>query len=324
MHVIKSIQYRMKGWIRMKKIFAILLASVMTLSLAACSVGSEESSQTPESSIVSSSAAESSESTSEASKEKEESSKAESSEKTDSEATKEIEKALDEMKEKSGPKVQNLIDVLKSDELTMTLTMTRKMKETESEASKKTASDAPTALRIVKSGEKSLRFTVAVGLMSLDVLTNEEGTYYLNSTSKKAAKIGTDSSSMDSKTLMSSMTAMMGGTGSSIDIDQAMDDIKDQGSQSKMNYLGSSEESYEGQTLTVEKYEVNSKDTEGKDVKVEYKVWFDGDDVKYLTASAEEGEMTVTFNELSNTADASLLVVPDDYTITETSTVSVA
>lgn len=304
----------------MKKLFVITLAAALALSLAACTGGSETSSQTESSSPASAVESKTDESKAEESTDdsKTEDSKTETSD-TVEEAATELEKALDNMMTVAGEKTKSFLNDLKGETLTVNVEITSETKG-EQESSASALGDQTIGLRIIKNKDISSRMTVAVGMMSIDILKNEDGTYYLNSATKKAAKIDTDTSGADSSSIISSMTGMMGNMGS-IDIETALDDVKNSDLTDILKYTDTTEMEYGGSTYTSENYTINGKNEDGTEVTSTMNILFDDSTVKYILLDSETAKMDVTFKEISTEIDDSQLVVPENYEITETSTV---
>lgn len=310
----------------MKKLFAIALAAAMALSLAACTGAGETSkaeSSSPASAVESSAESSTEESSKEESKTEE--SKDESKDKSKTETSDSVEEAktkLDEAVEKiktvAGEKTKAALETVKSDTMTVGLELTT---ETKGEQESSSALGNQTiGFRVIKDGEKASRITIAVGMMSMDILSNEDGTYYLNTATKKAAKINTENSG-DSSSILDSMTGMMGGIGS-VDPETALEDISDNDISDYLQYKDTTEMEYNGSTYTSENYTVSGKDKDGKDLNSTMNVLFDGDEIKYILAESDAAKMSAVFTTFTTEIDDSQLVVPENYEITETSTAS--
>lgn len=298
----------------MKKIFAVLLAGTLALSLAACT-GSSETSETSD--TQSSAASSVAESSAEEESSKQASETSETSKENSAEESNDINKIVDNMKENAGEKSAAALDKIKSETLTFNAAITSKTKD--EDGKEKTQN---IVFQVVKNGEKASRYTVALGLMSIDILSNEDGVFYMNTSTKKAAKMTTgENSSLDSDSIMSSLTGMLG-TDTDINTEDALDKIKNGETNTNSTYEGSAEEEYNGETLTAESYTVTGKNADGKETTAKLKAYFDGDDLKYLTVSGGETELSAEIKSFTNEIDESLLVVPENFEITETSTVS--
>ena len=297
----------------MKKIFAVLLAGTLAVSLAACS-GSNESSEADSSAASTvSSSSETDSSTESSAKE----SSSETTEKSDEESGS-LNDVVEKLQKSVGEKSSAALEKLKGDQLTLNVAI--KATSNDEETGKPKTQEI--ALQLIKNGENESRFTIGLGLMSIDILKNEEGTFMINNNTKKAAKMSSDQSSgMSTDSIMGSMSGMLGGD-SGINTESAIDDLKNGDVSENIKFEGSAEEDYEGEKLTAETYTLIGKDTDGKDTTATLKVWFDGDDIKYITASSEDKSITAEFTKLTNEVDESLLVVPENYEITETSTVT--
>ncbi len=297
----------------MKKIFAVLLAGTLAVSLAACS-GSNESSEADSSAASTVSSSSETESSTESSAKE---SSSETTEKSDEESGS-LNDVVEKLQKSVGEKSSAALEKLKGDQLTLNVAI--KATSNDEETGKPQTQEI--ALQLIKNGENESRFTIGLGLMSIDILKNEEGTFMINNNTKKAAKMSSDQSSgMSTDSIMDSMSGMLGGD-SGINTESAIDDLKNGDVSENIKFEGSAEEDYEGEKLTAETYTLIGKDTDGKDTTATLKVWFDGDDIKYITASSEDKSITAEFTKLTNEVDESLLVVPENYEITETSTVT--
>ncbi len=283
-----------------KRILAVLLTGVVALSFAACSNNGDKDSSKGEAAAP----AESQESVVE----------------LDERIREPIESAIGA--DVLGNKTKAFINQFLSDELDVTISM--KIPEA-GESGEMSASIIPAGTEIsvgfAKNAENAARVNIGIAGSNMDMLTNSDGIYFLNSNDKTAilTKVEQQSSNAESSTDMSEVISSYGLT---------KDTIKSAGEGEEK--FGDNTYSYEAYTINYDpsalsgiagltgSIQLSSADESSKTQEpITLKLYFDGDSIKGCSIGNGENKVDINISKFETKADASLFTVPSDYTVTE-------
>lgn len=309
---------------KMKRIFAVLLTAAMAVSIAACSNNNSTNTENNTASTVNSTSGDSDSQT-----DSQGNDNASTSYDPDQATVEKVEKLFNP--EQLGPKSQNVIKILENKKMkfSIIIDIEEVKKETSDEESSASLNFSSMFSNIVfsltKNGDESSRTVMNLGgLMNIDVLKNSSGTYMMNTAGKTATLIP-DGSDGDET----------GGLGSSFNLDSMLD--SENSDPAEITYVGNGEEEFKNKQYSFEEYKVKTKksndlsfipedgvsftiDEESQEPEIEeitMKIYFDGNDAKYIYVPSESSIATITIDELTTDFDESELVVPDDYKIIE-------
>lgn len=308
-----------------RKICAILLAAMLTLSFAACNNGSGNENSNAAStastasteSVADTSAAGTDESKAESdteSKAEESSKEAEESKadaNTDNERAEQLQKLLES--DQLGPKTKNALSILANKTLSLCLKMNTIPDMTEESASTESMMSMLESIKLsVVTDGVSSRTVMDMGFIKADILKTADETYYMDESTKTAMKMSGDDSGS--------------GMSMGMDVDSMIDTSSlEEGS---FTYTGAGEETLEGKTYSTESYKIKasaaqlaelaqSSESSSTETESTLVIYFDGDDIKFLSSKSAGATVTVTFEEISTEIDASKLTLPSDYTVTD-------
>ena len=310
-----------------KKIFCMLLCAAFVVPAAACNNDADKKNQSSSETSVSS--------------------KAESSMTyemivseldPDENVKKKIEENIDV--EKLGKKTQEALKVIENKSYTITMEFEVEADE-ESKASDEESlsmSDVMdmmdgSKITILRKGEDLGRVTIDIGsMMGMDRLQTENGTYNMNTKRKTATKID-EKNTGDIKDTLKLM-------GLDVDVDTIMDETStalenSEASELKENtkyeLIGEGTEKFKGSELSYEEYKVTGKksatlmkkysknsDASGDEtIESTFRLYFDGNSLKYMVSGDEKSKVIVKFKEYYPSVDESKLEIPSNYKIIE-------
>lgn len=281
----------------MKKTLAVIIASLMIISLCSCSKGSQEqTSSSSERSAVQTNAAESSNvSQTEVTSQPENSTSSvtelppvetpEFNDTTDYTSTL-AGKYLDVSKLTDKTK-KDVIDVINSDSLYLNIN-----------GSLAIAKGISTDFAVTASKDGSLLYlcTTVLGKDSI-ILRNDDGIYRLNSADKTASLLqkGISESSDETSPVYSNDG-----------LNKAISFITSIFGANELSFVKNGAEEYKGSALTYEEYKA------GKAV---IRLYSEGSTLKYITVDNNGNVSEITINALSPEAEPSLFVIPQDYKV---------
>lgn len=305
-----------------KKLAALMLAAMLSVSVSACSGKDDNGSA--------------SQTTSNASAVE----KADEAPAIDYEVNESIKKAIDDNipEEKLGKKTKYTVDKFAAQELDIKLSL-----KLENAGEEKTESSAQTAanplsgseikLDFAKNNDNNIRADMNLAGITLDILYNKDGLYFLDSSTKIATMMpnnkADDTSAADASEKSEDEASSSGGAGivPGIDSDGIKDAVKSD--KNKFEYTGDGEGEFNGQKYSYEGYSMTmdanslalpmmggnttTGSDKAEDIKAEMKVYFDGYDIKGIEFTADKTKVLVTVNTFATKADSSLFEVPSGY-----------
>lgn len=317
---------------KLKKVFAVLLCSVLTFSFAGCSnnnTGNENSSQSAETSTA-----------------KEDTSSDSVAEEVsmpeldiDPEMQKQFEEKID--MEKLGPLTKYAVQMMENKTLDVKFDVVQLKDEEESKTSKEADAFDMSALseeitaHIIKNENKDYRIKLDLGLFSFDLLKNKDGTFSVNKKTRSYQKLSEVSeasaqtsaeTSKEVENAVNSLKGMTNGMFDSFDTDQLIQDTGEK----EVTYNGDGKETYEENEYKYESYTVKEKPSEKsaassdssaketsesqKERTVNVKVYF-GDDnmMKLIHIESDDQKFDFVFNTFTTEIDPDDLVIPAEY-----------
>ncbi|MBQ8135078.1 MAG: hypothetical protein IJ192_11830 [Clostridia bacterium] len=310
----------------MKKFTALMLTAFLALSISACNNNDSQENSSAASTGETVSAGENVEESTEESVIEFD---------TDPDIQKTIEEYID--MEKLGPKTKQMVQTFEN----KTMTVSAKMEEEKTEESSQESSETSAlaldlsgltseiSLSITKNADKDYRITFDLGIMSMDLLKNKDGTFSINDKTKsyqvlqtaeeaaKAESEAAEESGSETSNALSGIGDMAGGLIGGIDTDSIIAG-KDK---KEVVYEGDGTEKYDGTEYSYESYTVtekseasaDSKKTESTDKVTKVKVYFDGSEAKLIRVESEGSAMLIKFDKISVDIDESKLTLPSDY-----------
>ncbi len=305
----------------MKKFTALMLTAFLALSISACNNNDNQENSSAASTGETVSAGENVEESIEESVIEFD---------TDPDIQKTIEEYID--MEKLGPKTKQMVQTFEN----KTITVSAKMEEEKSEESSQESSETSAlaldlsgltseiSLSITKNADKDYRITFDLGIMSMDLLKNKDGTFSINDKTKsyqvlqtaeeaaKAESEAAEESGSETSNALSGIGDMAGGLLGGIDTDSIIAG-KDK---KEVTYEGDGTEEYDGTEYSYESYTVTEKsdDSSASEEKVtKVKVYFDASEAKLIRVESEGSAMLIKFDKISVDIDESKLTLPSDY-----------
>lgn len=317
-----------------KRIFAIMLTAMMAVSVAACNndSGSQSSEASKSSTESTASQADTDESKDDESKEEESKDEEPSADETqvdydvDADALAEIEKNLP--MDKLGDKTKATVRKFASKELKLDLSIALPEATSEDSAADPTGlssmlSGSTIKIGYAKNGNNDVRVNFNMTGMSMDILTNSEGTYFLDSTSKTALFTKAQETSGES----GDETAAITGGFDAESIKNAYGVDTD-----SFTHTGDGEGEFNGATYSYEGYSIKvdpsamsmglsvEESTAAEPTELAFKVYYDGNDLKGIAFESDGQATEIVVDTFDTKADVSEFTVPSDYTIEEDET----
>ena len=311
-----------------KKLFAVMLAGMMCLSVAACNNDADTKNQPSSQESVASKDSQTSMTYEMIVAELE----------PDEKVKEEIEKNIDV--EKLGPKTKEALKVIENKNFTISIKLEVEQPEEDGETSDDEASFSiseimsmveDSEITIIKKGDALARFIVDVGgMMGMDRLNTPDGTYTMNTKRKTATKVDENDTS-DIKTAVKLM-------GLDVDVDAIADEASEAMENSEavtakenttIELIGDGTDTFKGSELALEKYKLSGKRSaaifkqtsqeesmdENEIVETNVTLYFSGNALKYIVFGDEQRKLIFTFKDYSTAVDESQLSIPSNYKV---------
>lgn len=311
-----------------KKFAALMLAAMLSVSLTACSGKDDNKNSAASQTASTASAAE----------------KADEAPAIDYEVNESVKKAIDDnlSADKLGKKTKYTIDKFAAKELDIKVSFTIENEGSESSESSAQANTNPLAalsgseikLSFAKNNDNDIRADINFSGITMDILSNKDGIYFLDSSAKIATHMPSQNTSEEASEAGTSATEKAASQSllPSIDSDSIKDTLKSD--KNKFEYTGDGEGEFNGKKYSYEGYSISmsglsglsipgmtagesSTDKKDEEVKADMKLYFDEYDLKGIEFNADKTKVLLTVNTFNTMADSSLFVLPEGYKVKE-------
>ena len=328
-------------FIMKKKLASLMLAAMLSVSVTACQKNDSGNSSNASQTASDASVAE----------------KKDEAPAVDYEVNEQVKKAIDDNipEDKLGKKTKYNLDKLAAKEFSINFSLKIDSEKNEDSQTSETASTNPLAgkeikISFSKNNDNNIRTDLDLAGITLDILVNKDGTYFLDSSSKTAVKTKTGGASVTSDTAEDSAKASSDAAqetpessseqGSSSPLGgMSLDSLKDsfKSNNGKFEYTGDGEAEFNGQKYSYEGYSFSMKglpslagtagidssdkndnnDNKDKETTADIKCFYDDYDLIGFSLVSGKNAINITINKFETKADSKLFEVPSDYKVKE-------